>query len=74
MVLAAITSLLPYAWWGAWYLAGILLVDALLIGAAARALRCDTPACVRSSKAASLLKYGMFASLLVFTFSALLLG
>ncbi|MFA4859372.1 geranylgeranylglycerol-phosphate geranylgeranyltransferase [Methanoregula sp.] len=74
MVLAAITSLLPSAWWGGWYIAGILIVDALLLGAAALALRCETPACVRASKAATFLKYGMFASLVVFTLSAVLLG
>lgn len=74
MILAAITSLIPSAWWGGWYIAGILVVDVLLLGAAARALQCETPACVRTSKAASYLKYGMFASLVVFTLSAVLLG
>ncbi|WP_321506961.1 geranylgeranylglycerol-phosphate geranylgeranyltransferase [uncultured Methanoregula sp.] len=72
-VLAAIASFIPYAWWGAWYIAGILVVDAVLIGAAARALSCETPACMRDSKASSFLKYGMFASLLVFTLSAIFL-
>jgi len=74
IVLAVITSLLPYAWWGLWYIAGILVVDIILILAAARALPCDTPACMRESKATSLLKYGMFASLVVFTLSAIFLG
>lgn len=74
MVLAVVTSLLPYAWWGVWYIAGILIVDAILIGAASRALSCETPACVRDSRASSFLKYGMFASLVVFTLSAVLLG
>jgi geranylgeranylglycerol-phosphate geranylgeranyltransferase len=73
-ILAVITSLLPYTWWGIWYIFGILIVDAVLILAAARALPCDTPACVRESKSTSLLKYGMFASLLVFTLSALFLS
>ncbi|MFA4878048.1 MAG: geranylgeranylglycerol-phosphate geranylgeranyltransferase [Methanoregula sp.] len=74
VILAAITSFLPYAWWGGWYIAGILVVDAILIAAAARALSCGTPACVRDSKASSHLKYGMFAALVIFTLSAILLG
>jgi len=74
MVLAVITSLLPSAWWGVWYIAGILLVDAVLIGSAALALSCENAACVRNSGASSLLKYGMFASLIVFALSAVFLG
>jgi geranylgeranylglycerol-phosphate geranylgeranyltransferase len=73
VILAVVTSILPAAWWGAWYVAGILPVDAVLVLAAARALPCDTPSCVRASRASSLLKYGMFASLLVFTLSAVFL-
>jgi len=74
MVLAVITSLLPSAWWGVWYVVGILLVDAVLIGSAALALSCETPACVRNSGASFFLKYGMFASLIVFALSAVFLG
>jgi geranylgeranylglycerol-phosphate geranylgeranyltransferase len=38
-----------------------------------RALSCETPTCVKASNASSLLKAGMFASLVVFTLSAVFL-
>lgn len=72
-VLGAFASLVPYAWWGAWYLAGILVVDTLLIVACVKAVPCQTPEAVKSSGASMLLKLGMFASLIIFTLSALLL-
>jgi geranylgeranylglycerol-phosphate geranylgeranyltransferase len=52
----------------------IAIVDILILVAVYRTLPCDTPAGIRRSGAASLLKYGMFASLVVFTVSALFLG
>jgi geranylgeranylglycerol-phosphate geranylgeranyltransferase len=72
-VLAVLASFIPYLWWGAWYLGGIIAVDILIIIAALRGLNCETPACVKASKASSLLKAGMFASLVVFTLSAVFL-
>jgi geranylgeranylglycerol-phosphate geranylgeranyltransferase len=72
-VLAALASLVPYLWWGLWYAGGILVVDALLLIACGKAVRCQTPGEVKESGAATLLKLGMFASLIVFTLSALLL-
>ena len=33
-VLAVIASVVPYSWWGIWYLAGILIVDCVIIAAA----------------------------------------
>ena len=72
-VLGALTSLVPCLWWGYWYGVGILVVDAILVSACIRALRSQTPAEVRRSKASLLLKSGMFASLVVFTLSALFL-
>ncbi len=72
-VLAVVASFIPYLWWGAWYLGGIIAVDIIIIIAALRGLNCETPACVKASKASSLLKAGMFASLVVFTLSAVFL-
>ena len=70
---AAAASVLPFFKWGYPYLAGIAIVDVVIIAAAARALACTTPACVKESKATSMLKAGFFASLIVFTLSAVLL-
>ena len=72
-VLAVVASFIPYFWWGAWYLGGIIIVDIIIVIAALRALSCETPACVKASKASMLLKTGMFASLVVFCLSAVFL-
>jgi geranylgeranylglycerol-phosphate geranylgeranyltransferase len=72
-VFAVAASFIPYFWWGAWYLGGIIAVDIIIIIAALRGLNCETPACVKASMASSLLKAGMFASLVVFTLSAVFL-
>jgi geranylgeranylglycerol-phosphate geranylgeranyltransferase len=72
-VLAACASLIPYPLWGIWYIAGILLVNALILFACLRAVRCRSPAEVKMSASSTLLKTGMFASLVVFTLSALFL-
>jgi geranylgeranylglycerol-phosphate geranylgeranyltransferase len=72
-VLAVAMSFIPYFWWGAWYLGGIIAVDIIIIIAALRGLNCKTSACVKASMASSLLKAGMFASLVVFTLSAVFL-
>ena len=72
-VLAVAASFIPYFWWGIWYLGGIIAVDIIIIIAALRALGCENPRCVKASKASSLLKGGMFASLVVFTLSAVFL-
>jgi geranylgeranylglycerol-phosphate geranylgeranyltransferase len=66
-------SLVPYQWWGTWYLGGIFAVDAVILLACIRALHCTTPSCVRGSAASALLKAGMFSSLLIFTLSAIFL-
>jgi geranylgeranylglycerol-phosphate geranylgeranyltransferase len=69
---AVATSFIPYFWWG-WgsgYLAGILIVDIIIIIAVLRGLKCVTPECMKASMASSLLKAGMFASLVVFILSA----
>jgi geranylgeranylglycerol-phosphate geranylgeranyltransferase len=71
--LAVAASFIPYFWWGIWYLGGIIAVDIILIIAALRALGCETPGCVKASNASNLLKAGMFASLVVFTLSAVFL-
>ena len=72
-ILAVAASFIPYFWWGIWYLGGIIAVDIILIIAALRALGCETPGCVKASNASNFLKAGMFASLVVFTLSAVFL-
>jgi geranylgeranylglycerol-phosphate geranylgeranyltransferase len=72
-VLGIVSSLVPYLRWGFWYLCGILLVDAILMTAVLKTVRCTTPEGVKASGASTLLKAGMFASLIVFTLSALFL-
>lgn len=72
-VLSTAASIIPFWWWGVPYLAMIGIVDFLLLVAAYRTLTCDTPVCIRKSGASGLLKYSMFASLVVFTISALFL-
>jgi geranylgeranylglycerol-phosphate geranylgeranyltransferase len=66
-------SLAPYLRWGPWYVGGIVIVDLILLAAAVRAAGCTDPAGVKASGASTLLKAGMFASLVVFTLSALFL-
>ncbi|MDD1684291.1 MAG: geranylgeranylglycerol-phosphate geranylgeranyltransferase [Methanoregula sp.] len=72
-VLAVIASVAPYSWWGFWYICGILPVDAVILLACVKAARCITPTAIKASGASMLLKAGMFASLVVFTLSALFL-
>jgi geranylgeranylglycerol-phosphate geranylgeranyltransferase len=72
-ILAVVTSFFPYTWWGFLYIAGIIPVDIIILIAAARAISRDSPAGIRDSGAALLLKIGFFASLIVFTLSAIFL-
>ncbi len=73
VVLGIVSSLVPYLRWGFWYLCSILLVDAILMTAVLKAVGSTTPEGVKTSGASMLLKAGMFASLGVFTLSALFL-
>lgn len=66
-------SLIPYLWWGIWYICGILPVDGILLIACVKAVRCTTPEGIKVSGASMLLKAGMFVSLVVFTLSAVFL-
>jgi len=70
---AVAISLIPFVWWGPVYLVGISIVDAIIIIAAFRGAACTTADCIKKSVAATHLKIGFFASLLVFTVSALFL-
>jgi len=70
---AVAASFIPYFWWGIWYLAGIMVVDVIIIFAAYRGLHCETSSCLKASRASTILKAGMFASLVVFTLSAVFL-
>lgn len=72
-VLGIAASLLPYLWWGFWYVYGILLVDGTILVACLKAVRCITPEALKASKASLLMKAGMFASLVIFALSALFL-
>ena len=67
---AVVVSFIPYFWWGVWYLAGIIMVDVIIIFAVFRGLHCETSSCLKASNASSFLKAGLFASLVVFTLSA----
>jgi len=72
-LLGIVVSLVPYLWWGPWYISGILLVDGIMLFACIKAVRCTTPYGVKATGASNLLKAGMFASLMIFTLSALFL-
>jgi len=72
-LIAVIASVVPYLWWGMWYLAGIVIVDSIILVAAVRTLPCNTPACVRATRSTTLIKAGMFAALVVFALSAVFL-
>lgn len=70
---AVLVSLLPFGdWWGPFYLAGIAVVDLVILFGAFRGLRCTTPGCVRESNATSILRAGMFAALAVFAIAAVI--
>jgi geranylgeranylglycerol-phosphate geranylgeranyltransferase len=70
---AVAVSLLPFGdWWGLFYLAGIAVVDLVILFGAFRGLRCTTPGCVRVSRATSILRAGMFAALVVFAIAAVI--
>jgi geranylgeranylglycerol-phosphate geranylgeranyltransferase len=71
--LAIAASFIPAGRFGPYYLAGIIPVDIIILAAAARGLKCTTPDCMKKSKSSTLLKAGMFLSLVVFTLSALIL-
>jgi geranylgeranylglycerol-phosphate geranylgeranyltransferase len=71
---AVLISLFPYFRWGTWYLVGILIVDGIILYSAFCLLRCMDPGCIKKSRATTVIKYGMYASLVVFTLSALLLS
>lgn len=71
--LAVVISIMPYFWWGSWYLAGIFIVDVIIMIAASVSVMCRTPECVKASKASAILKAGFFASLIVFALSAVFL-
>jgi len=73
-IIAVMVSFYPYYRWGGWYLVGIILVDAIILYSALRASGCRSPECIKGSHATSYLKYGMFASLVVFTLAALFLS
>ena len=71
---AVILSYLPvFPWWGVAYIGAITVADIIILAGAATALRCADSACLRSSKATGILKYGMFAALGILIASAVLL-
>ncbi|NYT06350.1 MAG: geranylgeranylglycerol-phosphate geranylgeranyltransferase [Methanomicrobiales archaeon] len=66
----AISYLPVMRWWGVPYLAAISVVNAGILAGALLAYRCTRPACVRESRATTVLKIGMFAALAVFIAAA----
>jgi geranylgeranylglycerol-phosphate geranylgeranyltransferase len=71
--MGALSSIVPFQWWGIEYVYAILVVDCILVYACIPALKSHTPSDVKKSGASTLLKLGMFSSLVVFTLSALFL-
>jgi geranylgeranylglycerol-phosphate geranylgeranyltransferase len=72
-VVAIVASVVPGLWWGRWYLAGIAIVDIIIFAGVIRTLSCKTPECIRKTRSTTLIKAGMFAALVVFALSAILL-
>jgi geranylgeranylglycerol-phosphate geranylgeranyltransferase len=72
-IAGVIVTLLLYSKWGLYYLAGIIPVDILIVLGAFSALRCNNPEQIKKVHSSSMIKAGMFASLLIFLFSAILL-
>ncbi|MCA1915737.1 geranylgeranylglycerol-phosphate geranylgeranyltransferase [Methanospirillum hungatei] len=68
-----IMSLLLYSRWGPFYLGAILLVDAIILFGAIRGLKATNSEEMIKAKSSKILKAGMFASLLVFLLSAVVL-
>lgn len=67
LILCAVAaSVLPYSRWGAVYLVLIAVIDLFILSAAAKSVRCRTPAELIAAKSTSLIKYGMFAALFLF--------
>ncbi len=72
-IIGVLTSLLLYSRWGIVYLAFIVIVDIILLVSAALPLKCRNFEEVKVTKSTYYLKYGMFASLVVFLLSAIFL-
>ncbi len=67
LILCAIAaSIAPYSRWGVVYLAAIAVIDLFILYAAAKSVRCKTPAELIAAKSTSFIKYGMFAALFLF--------
>lgn len=73
-IIAILVSFYPYYRWGNLYLACIIPVDIIILAGAWQASGCRSPECIKKSRATTYLKYGMFASLVVFTLAALFLS
>ncbi len=73
VIVAILVSIVPFSRWGYWYLGGIAIVDIIILYAAIIPIRCTSPECIATSGSTTVLKYGMFASLVVFLAAALLL-
>ena len=75
LILCAIAaSVLPYSRWGAVYLVLIGIIDLFILYAAAKSIRCRTPAELIAAKSTSQIKYGMFAALFLFLIMELWYG
>jgi len=72
-VLGVVITLFLTIRWGIVYLAGIIPVDIIILIGALQTIRCKTPQELRKTRSSFLIKMGMFASLLVFLLSAIML-
>jgi geranylgeranylglycerol-phosphate geranylgeranyltransferase len=72
-IAAVAFSFVPMSRFGPYYLAGIVPVDCIIIAAVLAGISCTTPGCIKKSRSSLLIKAGMFASLVVFTLSAVFL-
>ncbi len=73
ILIASAASIIPVTRWGWYYLLSITAIDAFLLVSGLFAFRCACSECVRASRATTFLKAGMFASLIVFSLSAVFL-
>ncbi len=71
-IIGVVITLFLYGRWGAWYLAGIIPVDSIILFGAWKSIRCSTPDEIKKSRSSHLIKTGMFISLLIFLVSAVL--
>ena len=71
-IIGVVISLFLVFRWGYFYLAGIIPVDCIILTGALRAAGCREAEKIKQNRSATIVKAGMFASLLIFLISAVL--